>query len=93
MFKGAQWLQLHLTLQPCGMYPCQAPQSMGFSRQEYWDELPCPPPGDVPNSGIEPASPALQADPLAIEPPGKRYICIYTWHLSGMYVSYLIYYK
>ena len=37
---------------------CQAPLSMGFSRQEYWRGLPCPPPGDLPKSGIEPASPA-----------------------------------
>ena len=35
---------------------CQAPLSMGFSRQEYWSELPCPPPGDLPDPGIEPAS-------------------------------------
>ena len=34
----------------------QAPLSMGFSRQEYWSGLPCPPPGDLPNPGIEPAS-------------------------------------
>ena len=34
----------------------QAPLSMGFSRQEYWSELLCPPPGDLPHSGIEPAS-------------------------------------
>ena len=35
---------------------CQAPLSMGFSRQEYWSELPCPPPGYLPNPGIEPGS-------------------------------------
>ena len=35
---------------------CQAPLSMGFSRQEYWNELPCPPPGDLPDPGMEPAS-------------------------------------
>ena len=40
----------------------QAPQSMEFSRQEYWSGLPCPSPGDLPNPGIEPGSPALQAD-------------------------------
>ena len=34
----------------------QAPLSMGFSKQEYWSRLPCPPPGDLPNPGIEPAS-------------------------------------
>jgi len=42
-----------------------------FSRQEYWSRLPCPPPGDLPNPGIEPGSPALQADSLLSEPPGK----------------------
>ena len=41
----------------------------GFSRQEYWSALPCPPPGDVPNPGIKPRSPALQAH--SSEPPGK----------------------
>ena len=40
----------------------QAPPSMGFSRQEYWSGLPFPFPGDLPDSGIEPWSPALQAD-------------------------------
>ena len=38
---------------------CQAPLSMGFSRQEYWSGVPFPPPGDLPDPGIEPASPAL----------------------------------
>ena len=47
----------------------QAPLSMGFSRQEYLSGLPCPPPGDLPNPGIEPtfpATPALQADFLPL---------------------------
>ena len=43
---------------------CQAPLSMGFSRQEYWSGLPFPSPGDLPDPGIEPRSPALQADDL-----------------------------
>ena len=43
---------------------------MGFSRQEYWSGLPCPPPGDLPNPGIEPRFPALQADSLLSEPVG-----------------------
>ena len=43
---------------------CQAPLSMGCSRQEYWSGLPFPSPGDLPNPGIEPRSPALQADSL-----------------------------
>ena len=45
--------------------------SMGFSRQEYWSSLPFPSPGDHPNPGIEPGSPALEADTLTSEPPGK----------------------
>ena len=49
----------------------QAPPSMGFSRQEYWSGLPFPSPGDLPNPGIEPRSPALQTDALPSEPPGK----------------------
>ena len=44
--------------------------SMGFPRQEYWSGLPFPSPGDFPDSGIEPRSPALQADSLLSEPPG-----------------------
>ena len=48
---------------------CQAPLSMGFSRQEYWSGLPFPPPEDLPNPEMKPVSPALQADsfPLSIE--------------------------
>ena len=44
---------------------------MGFSRQEYCSGLPFPSPGDLPNPGIEPGSPALRADTLPYEPPGK----------------------
>ena len=46
----------------------QAPPSMGFSRQEYWSGLPLPSPGDLPDPGIKPRSPALQADALTSEP-------------------------
>ena len=45
--------------------------SMGFSRQEYWSGLPFPPPGDLPDPGIEPASPALAGGFFTNEPPGK----------------------
>ena len=58
----------------------QAPLSMGFSRQEYWSGLPFPSLGDLPNPGVEPTSPvspALQADSLPTEPPGK------SSHLAG----------
>ena len=48
-----------------------ASPSMEFSRQEYWSGLPFPSPGDLPDPGIEPRSPALQADALPSEPPGK----------------------
>ena len=49
----------------------QAPLPMGFSRQEYWSGLPFPSPGDLPDPEIKPRSPALQADTLTSEPPGK----------------------
>ena len=49
----------------------QAPLSMGFSRQEYWSGVPFPSPGHLPDPGIKPRSPALQADVLTSEPPGK----------------------
>ena len=51
----------------------QAPQSMEFSRQEYWSGLPFPSPGDLPNPGIEPGSPTMEADALTSEPAGKPY--------------------
>ena len=52
---------------------CSPPGSstMGFSRQEYWSGLPLPSPGDLPDPGIEPRSPSLQADALTSEPPRK----------------------
>ena len=49
----------------------QAPLSMGFSQKEYWSGLPFPLPGDLPNPGIQPASPALEAGFFTTEPPGK----------------------
>ena len=49
----------------------QVPPSVGFSRQEYWSGLPFPSPGDLPDPGIKPGSPALQTDGLPSEPPGK----------------------
>ena len=55
-----------------------ASPSMGFSRQEYWSGLPFPSPGDLPDPGIEPGSPALEADALTSEPPGKPLFAIRT---------------
>ena len=49
----------------------QAPLSIGLSRQDYWSGLPCPPAGELPDPGIKPGSPALQADSLPAELPGK----------------------
>ena len=62
------------SLWPRGLQPARLLCPWGFSRQEYWSGLPCPPPGDLPNPGIEPRSPALQVDSLPIEPPGKPLI-------------------
>ena len=64
-------IQLCLTL--CNSMDCshQAPLSMAFSRLEYWSGQLFPSPGDLPNPGIEPRCPALQADSLLYEPPGK----------------------
>ena len=55
----------------------QAPPSLGFSRQEYWSGLPFPSPGDLPNPGIEPRSPALQVESLPSGPPGKPPSSVY----------------
>ena len=50
---------------------CQTPLFMEFSRQEYWSGLPLPSPGGLPDPGIKPRSPELEADTLTSEPPGK----------------------
>ena len=72
--------------QSCLTVAYYAPPSMGFSRQEYWSGLPFPFPGDLSEPGIEPGSPALQADSLPSEPPGT-YQSIYLYALS--YLDYL----
>ena len=59
------------SLQPHGLWLARLLCPQGFSRQEYCSGLPCPPPGDLPVPGIEPGSPAQQADSLPSEPPGK----------------------
>ena len=61
---------------------------MGLSRQKYWSGLPCPPPGDLPDPGIEPrspASPVLQVDSLPTEPPGKPPILWYVSLIQSFY--------
>ena len=63
-------------------FSLQAPLSMGFSRQEYWSGLPCPRPGDLPNSGTKPRSPALQADSLLSEPQSSTVKPCSTPHMT-----------
>ena len=66
--KLLQFIRLFASLWTLG---CQAPLTMGFSRQEYRSGLPFPSSGDLPNPGIEPRSPALQAGSLPTESTGK----------------------
>ena len=70
----AQLLQSRLNLHNLMTVACQSHLSMGFSRQEYWSGLPCPPLGDLHDlrtEPVSPASPALQADPLLLSPWGS----------------------
>ena len=67
LYCGGLVSKLCLTLATPWTVAHQAPLSMGFSRQEYWSELPFPSPGDLPDPGIKPRSPALQADSLPTE--------------------------
>ena len=70
----------------------QAPPSMGFSRQAYWSGLPFPSSGDLPNWGIKPRSPVLQADALPSEPPGKpQCILLYIWLIKELMDKILFY--
>ena len=81
------WLVASDFLQPHRTIAHQAPLSMGFSRQEYWSKLPCPPPGDLPNTGIKPRSPTLQVDSLPSEPPGRpRIITPNRWKISSLQI-------
>ena len=59
------------SLRPYGLEATRLLSPWGFSRQEYWSGLPCPPPTDLPNPGIKSGSPVLLADSLLSEPPGK----------------------
>ena len=68
---GAKSLQLCLTLVTLWTAACQAPLSMGFSRQKFWSGLPFPSPGDFSDPGVKPASFALAGGFLTTEPPGK----------------------
>ena len=65
---------------------CQAPLSMGFSRQEYWSGLPFPSPGDLPNPGTEPTSPALPGGFSNTEPSVKcsHFLCLFVCFVLGL---------
>ena len=80
----ARLLQSCLTL--CD--PSQAPLSVRFLRQEYWNGLPFPSPGDLPNPGIKPSSPALQVDYLTTEPQGK--LISYYSHVQTLTSKYVL---
>ena len=92
----AQLLSLVQLLEIPWTVACQAPLSMEFSRQEYWNGLPFPPPGDLPNPGIKltsPASPALAVDSLPLSHLGSPvYIQIYViYNISKSYVYSRLY--
>ena len=67
------------SLRPHGLQPARLFCPRGFSRQEYWSGLPCPPPEDLPNPEIELRSPTLQADSLPSKPSGKHFsiLCVF----------------
>ena len=68
------------SLQPHGLWPAKAPLCMGFSRQEYWSGLPCPPPGDLPDSETESFVSCVSCFAgrfFTAEPPGKTHLSIY----------------
>ena len=72
---------------PMDCSPCQAPLSMGFSRQEYWSRLPCPPPGDLPNPGIEPTSlmsPALAGMFFTTSATWEALLTYFTLYQKGL---------
>ena len=78
------------SLQPHGLQPARLQYPWGFSRQEYWSELPCPPPGDLPKPRIELRSSAFLADSLPSELPGKPfYMLLYKASLVAQRVKRL----
>ena len=68
---------------------CQAPLSMGFSRQEYWSGLPFSSPGDLSDSGIKPRSPALQADSLPTELSDIKYLFVCFLAIMNMELCFM----
>ena len=82
---------------PSWTVSCQIPLSMGFSRQEYWSGLPFPSPGDLPDPGIKPISPALAGRFFTTKPPGSpesargllktQIAIVFTHGVSGPHLS------
>ena len=72
-YGGGLVAKSHPTLVTPRTVACQASLSMEFPRQEYWSKSPFPSPGDLPNPRNKPGYPALQADSLLTEPPGKLF--------------------
>ena len=68
---------------------CQAPLSVGFPRQEYWNRLLFPSPGDLPNTGIEPMSLVLAGWFFTTEPNPYPHMCIYTYTLYNVNYIYI----
>ena len=67
---------------------CQAPLSVAFPSQEYWNGLPFPSPGDLPDPGIEPTSPELAGGLFTTKPPGKPTCCIV--YMKKLYIEICI---
>ena len=76
------------SLRTHGLQPARLLCPWGFSRKEYWSGLPYPPPGDLPNPGIEPRSLTLQVDSLPSESPGKPYLLSYLNFNTGKVVAF-----
>ena len=70
------WWLSHVRLTTPWTVARQAPLSMGFSGQEYWSGLPFPSPGDIPDPGMEPATPALQEDSLPLSHQSESYLYV-----------------
>ena len=84
----------HLCLTLCDPRGCNLPgfSSLEFPRQEYWSGLPFPSPGDLPDPGIKPGSPVLQAHSLLSEPPGNQ-VCVYIYPLFSKFASHLCHHR
>ena len=90
LYSWLKWSVSCSVVSPCDPMDCspQAPLSVGFPRQEYWSGLPFPSPGDLPDPGIEPGSPVMQADSLPSELPGKQvpycWVSTFLWSLAPL---------